>query len=124
LQNRHPLGIYLAMTVCALAGALASAQGIGQRYVLLKWTDTSNTVQAFNVYRSATPGGEAKPPLAVVVCPCALLQYVDTSVKLGETWYYEVSAMDPLESAPSNEVKVVLPQQNGPAPTAAAGTPN
>jgi DNA-binding beta-propeller fold protein YncE len=60
---------------------------------------------AYNVYRSATPGGEAQ-----IITSASETQFTDTTVELGKTYYYTLSALDSSfqETARSPEEKVVI----------------
>lgn len=103
--------------------------------VTLNWgasTVTGSTVVSkYNIYRSATPGGEvAGTPLASTANGSALT-YTDTTVAGGQTYYYTITGFCQIcsagkqESAMSNEFKAAIPaDQVGPpgSPSGLTGT--
>ncbi len=73
--------------------------------VQLSWAACAGAV-AYNVYRGLTPGGEGTSPYATVIRGAT--SFTDTGVTVGETYYYEVTAVDfSGEGAPSAEVSLV-----------------
>jgi uncharacterized repeat protein (TIGR01451 family) len=61
-------------------------------------------VATFNVYRSTSPGGEGPTPLASAG---AGHRFVDSAVRAGTTYYYQVTALiNGVESARSVEIRV------------------
>lgn len=109
----------------------------GPHSVTLSWqapaanSNTACVVTAYNVYRSATPGGEIIPNhLNTLPIPSGTTTYTDSTVKSGETWYYEATSFGlgctTPESVFSNEFKAVIPvdpTQPG-APLAVTGIVN
>ena len=87
----------------------------------LTWTLPSGPVTSFNVYRGTTSGGELATPIATGV---TVLGYNDSTVTNGQTYYYEVAAVNAGGTgAKSNEVKAA-PNTTPAAPaglTATAG---
>ena len=75
----------------------------------LSWTESTQNVDSFNIYRGLTPGGENyATPLAST--PGTQFAYSDTSVACWNTYYYTATAvLSGAESAPSNEVSKVIP---------------
>jgi fibronectin type 3 domain-containing protein len=74
----------------------------------LSWTASTSTVSGYNVYRSTTSGaGYAKVNSSLVTT----LNYVDSSVANGTTYYYVTTAVDGSgnESLYSNEATAVIP---------------
>jgi titin len=77
-----------------------------QHGIQLAWQDTTPGA-TFNVYRSTTSGGEAKPPL---VTGLTALSYLDASGTPGTQYFYEVTAvLGGIESAPSAEAGATFP---------------
>lgn len=109
----------------------------GPHSVTLSWqapaanSNPACVVTAYNVYRSATPGGEIIPNhLNALPIPSGTTSYTDSTVKSGETWYYEATSFGlgctTPESVFSNEFKAVIPidpTQPG-APLAVTGIVN
>lgn len=77
--------------------------------VSLSWNNTTSGV-TFNVYRGTAQGGET-----LYATGQGATNYVDTNVVGGTTyWYYVTAVLSGDESAGSNEVSAVVP--NNPAP--------
>ena len=74
----------------------------------LTWDASQDPVIGYNVYRGATSGG---PYTQINPVLDASTSYTDTTVQAGATYYYVATAVnsDNQESAPSNEVKVLIP---------------
>jgi hypothetical protein len=78
-----------------------------QHTVVLSW-NASTSATGYNIYRSATSGaGYAR----VNSGPDGVLNYSDTSVQNGQTYFYVTTAVDASgqESAYSSEVSVLIP---------------
>ena len=91
------------------AAIAVSGNGVAQTQhtVVLSW-NASTSATGYNIYRSATSGtGYAR----VNSGPDGVLNYSDTSVQNGQTYYYVTTAVDASgqESAYSSEVSVVIP---------------
>jgi len=72
------------------------------------WTASTSTVNGYNVYRSTTNGaGYTKLNGSLV----SLVNYTDSTVANGTTYYYVTTAVDGsgLESTNSNEASAVIP---------------
>jgi fibronectin type 3 domain-containing protein len=89
----------------SLGGVGVSA---GSHSADLSWNPSHDPVIGYNVYRGGTKGGPYKKTNSVLE---ASTNYTDSTVAAGATYYYVVTAVDAdsLESAYSNEVKVVIP---------------
>ena len=74
----------------------------------LTWDPSRDTVIGYNVYRGAKTGG---PYSRINPVLDALTSFTDSTVKGGTSYYFVVTAVNAVlqESAPSNEVKVVIP---------------
>jgi len=74
----------------------------------LTWNPSNDIVIGYNVYRGGTQGGPYAKINPVINAPT---NYTDTTVNARATYYYVVAAVDAnnMESAYSNEVKVVIP---------------
>jgi hypothetical protein len=80
----------------------------GPHTVALTWTASTSSVSGYNVYRSTTSGtGYAKLNGSLVPA----VNYSDSSVVNGTTYYYVTTAVDAGgdESSYSNEASVVIP---------------
>jgi fibronectin type 3 domain-containing protein len=91
------------------AAIAVSGNGVAQiqHTVALSW-NASTSATGYNIYRSATSGtGYAR----VNSGPDGVLNYSDTSVQNGQTYYYVTTAVDASgqESGYSSEVSVVIP---------------
>src|SRR5271157_983381 len=96
--------------------------GQGGHSATLTWTPSADAscvspcTLTFNVYRGTTPGGEATTPLNAA--PLTSPTYVDSTVVLGNTYYYEVEEVATSgslveSSGPSNEVAGIFPNAPG-----------
>jgi fibronectin type 3 domain-containing protein len=77
--------------------------------VALNWTASTSTVSGYNVYRSTTSGtGYSKVNTTGLV---GNVNYTDTSVANGTTYYYVTTAVDSSgnESGYSNEAQAIIP---------------
>jgi len=74
----------------------------------LTWDASQDIVIGYNVYRGTKSGG---PYTQINPVLDALTSYTDITVQGGYTYYYVATAVnsDNQESAPSNEVKVLIP---------------
>ena len=74
----------------------------------LTWNASKDPVIGYNIYRGGTKGGPYSQINGVLD---SSLDYTDSTVKGGGTYYYVVKAVDSndVESPPSNEVKVSIP---------------
>jgi fibronectin type 3 domain-containing protein len=79
-----------------------------QHSVALSWTASTSTVVGYNVYRGTVSGGPYTKINSAVV---AGLNYTDSTVQSGTTYYYVATAVDASgnESVYSNEVQAVVP---------------
>jgi fibronectin type 3 domain-containing protein len=76
----------------------------GNTQVLLNWTASANAT-SYNIYRGATGGGELSTAIATGV---TAVNYADTGVTNGTTYYYVVKAVDGAGiSAASNEASAI-----------------
>ena len=92
-------------TIVALTGVGVVA---GSHSADLTWDPSRDTVIGYNVYRGAKTGG---PYSRINPVLDALTSFTDSTVKGGTSYYFVVTAVNAVlqESAPSNEVKVVIP---------------
>jgi hypothetical protein len=84
----------------------ASASPRAPHSVSLSWTPSPSAVVGYNVYRRGVLGS-----IRINSAPVTGTSYVDRSAQPGQTYYYATKAVSPAgtESAPSNEVQVVVP---------------
>jgi hypothetical protein len=75
------------------------------RTVVLSWTSSTDNVDGYNVYRSATAGAESTKLNSAVIVGTS---FTDASPLLGNSFYIARSVAGGIESANSNEVSVVL----------------
>ncbi len=81
---------------------------------------TGDPATGFHVWRSLTPGG---PYTLINTVPLATLTYLDTTVLVGLTYYYTVTAYNPAgDSTKPTEVACTLPFQIPGSPTGLSGT--
>jgi hypothetical protein len=107
----------------APAPPILSAVG-AQGEVNLSWTASSGAT-SYNLYRSTVSGGET-----LLLSGLGSLSYVDVAVTPGQSYYYEVTAVNAAgESAKSNEVSAQASaapsggQSSGGAGVGATGAP-
>ncbi len=88
--------------------------------VLLTWDASSSPVVGYHVYRSTVSGG----PYAVQTASAiAALDFTDSSVAPGTTYYYAVTSIDAsgLESGYSNQVVATIPTSSPVPPPPPSG---
>jgi fibronectin type 3 domain-containing protein len=104
---------FTVQTLTTAPTELVAVGGNGQ--VTLAWNAPYGAL-SFNVYRSTTSGGEGATPIATGISGDS---YIDTGLTNGQTYYYEVTAVDTGgESATSSEASAA-PQ----VPTAKSSPP-
>jgi Abnormal spindle-like microcephaly-assoc'd, ASPM-SPD-2-Hydin len=92
--------------------ATVSITGTGiapvQHSVALSWTASTSVVSGYNVYRGTVSGG---PYTKINSSLVATLNYTDSTVQSGTTYYYVTTAVDSSgsESVYSNEVPASIP---------------
>jgi len=108
--------------------ALILAMGIGWAQaphpsVTLNWSwsqGTGDPATGFHIQRSAIAGG---PYTVVGTTTVGTLTYLDTTVAVGSTYYYVITAYNPGgDSAKSNEVTCAIPFQAPQTPTGLSAT--
>jgi hypothetical protein len=79
-----------------------------QHSVSLSWNASSSTVVGYNVYRSTVSGGSYTKLNSTLV---AALNYTDSTVQSGTTYYYVTTAIDSSgdESIYSNQASAAIP---------------
>jgi hypothetical protein len=79
-----------------------------QHSVALTWNASTSTVSGYNVYRGTVSGG---PYTKINPSLVAVLNYTDSTVQSGTTYFYVTTAVDSSgnESAYSNEVSATIP---------------
>jgi hypothetical protein len=77
--------------------------------VSLAWTASTSTVSGYNVYRGTTPSGPY--PAKLNSSLVGSVQFTDTTVTSGQTFYYVVTAVDSsnVESTFSNQATAIIP---------------
>ena len=111
-------GTYTGHIIITAAGATGSpatitvaftvAAAVVTHTVGLSWNaSTSSDVVGYSAYRGSNPGG----PYALVASAISGLNYADSSVQSGVTYYYVVTATNSQgqESVNSNEAKTSVP---------------
>jgi fibronectin type 3 domain-containing protein len=94
--------------------------------VLLTWESSAKTTQdiaGYNIYRGLSAGAEDKEPLNAQ--PLANTTYNDTTIAIGNTYFYAIRAVDtsatPLVSELSREVSVALARPSAPKSLTGSG---
>jgi hypothetical protein len=89
----------------ASPGTLGGASGIST--AVISWTGSPDAIAEYTVSRGTSPGG-AKTVVATL--PGTQLEYTDTDVTVGTTYYYQVVASNcsGLDSPATNEVEVTV----------------
>jgi len=95
----------------ALGIALSATPAICQRTVQITWQASSsaagNPTLTYNVYRASNC---AEQFVKLNASGLSATSYVDTTVALGATYCYQVTAvLNGVESAPSNQAIAVIP---------------
>jgi fibronectin type 3 domain-containing protein len=103
-----PASQNVTLTGANLTGVnFTAAQGTAHS-VALTWTASTSTVSGYNIYRSTVSGsGFAKLNSTLV----ASLNYSDTDVQSGSTYFYVATSVDSGgdESSDSNQVTAAIP---------------
>ncbi len=76
--------------------------------VALSWTASTSTVTGYNVYRGSVSGGPYTKQNSALI---AAINYTDSTVQSGQTYYYVVTSVDSsgMESTYSNQVSATIP---------------
>jgi len=76
--------------------------------VTLSWKASTSKVVGYNVYRSYPPGA---PFIKLTPQSVPAIQYIDTTVKAGNTYMYYVTSVNSkgVESRPSGQVAITVP---------------
>lgn len=126
--------LLLILSMVAAMPFIAQAQmraTVTAHSVVLNWTATTTactspcTAITYQVLRGTTSGGESATPIATSITGTT---FTDTNVALGNTYFYQVEAVEawtgsPLVSNPSNEATATFPVAPS-APTAVVASPN
>ncbi len=77
--------------------------------VALAWTASTSAISGYNVYRGTTPSGPY--PTKLNASLVGSVQFTDTTVAAGQTYYYVVTAVDSsnVESTFSNQTTAIIP---------------
>lgn len=99
-SNAPPAPVTVSFTA---AGVQASSHSVG-----LNWTASTSSVIGYNVYRSSQTSG---PFVKVNSSLAATTNFTDSSVQLGQTYFYVVTSVSSqqVESSFSNQVSVAVP---------------
>jgi outer membrane protein assembly factor BamB len=112
-------------TVYAIPGIIPTAPGNfsaapGKDRVLLKWTAPQNDqwskVLYYNLYRGSISGNET----LLVKNYAAGLSYIDLNVTVGDTYYYQVGAVNAVVEGPRSSEQQAIPFSNPAAPVLSA----
>ncbi len=87
---------------------VSSAATTTSHQVYLSWGASPSAVVGYRVYRGTVSGGPSAPN---TTAPIPALDFTDTTVVAGTTYYYVVTAIDAtgVESVYSNEVAAIIP---------------
>jgi fibronectin type 3 domain-containing protein len=113
---------YFCIWSVVLSALCAQANTPGQHQVVLTWTASTTPSVTYNVYRGIATGvcSGTPTPYATNISPTT---YTDTSVTLGTTYFYAVSAVGSGgESACSSEAQAAVPNITTGAPSGLSGT--
>lgn len=79
-----------------------------QHSVSLTWTASTSSVSGYNIYRGTQAGG---PYVQINSSLQVSTAYTDSTVQLGTTYYYVVTAVDSTgtESSYSNQASAAIP---------------
>jgi hypothetical protein len=94
---------------CAgVASSRTSPTSPSSHSVTLSWNASTSTVSGYNIYRNTLSGGTY---VRINSSPVAGLNYTDSTVQSGTTYYYVTTAVDNtgMESAFSNQVSAAIP---------------
>jgi hypothetical protein len=106
------IGSVSVLSNAAGSPASVSLSGIGvaaqSHSVALSWTASASTVSGYNVYRSTISGSGYSKLNALLV---GSVNYTDSSVQNGQTYYYVTTAVDASgnESSYSNDAQAIIP---------------
>lgn len=82
--------------------------GTGTHVVKLQWAPSSTANVTYNVFRGTSQGGEGPTPINS--SPVIATSYTDTNVAGGQTYFYDVKAVNSDgSSGPSTEVQINVP---------------
>jgi len=82
--------------------------GTGTHVVKLQWTPSSTPNVTYNVFRGTSEGGEGPTPINP--SPMSTTYYTDTNVSGGQTYFYDVKAVNADgSSGASTEVQINVP---------------
>jgi len=82
--------------------------GTGTHVVKLQWAPSSTPNVTYNVFRGTNEGGEGPTPINP--SPLSTTYYTDTNVSGGQTYFYDVKAVNADgSSGPSTEVEINVP---------------
>ncbi len=109
------LNVNKALRACAALTAPAAPTGLGaaagNAQVSLSWTGSAGAT-SYNVKRSTSAGG----PYTTVATGVTTTSYTNTGLVNGTTYYYVVSAVNPLESPNSNQASAMPTAPPAPPP--------
>ncbi len=123
LPNNSHVDI-LAMTLVPLLTAPNNLTAtVASHQINLSWTPPVGPIPAgigvagYNVYRGTTSGGELSTPINSLPLPPSQLTYNDTNVAAGNTYFYQVRAVNGAAfGPPSNEVSAKAEVTGQPTP--------
>jgi fibronectin type 3 domain-containing protein len=122
--NSYSASSKVSVTVNSAETAPTAPQNLqataGNAQVVLTWTAPSSnggaSITNYKIYRGTSSGGESSTPIATVG---NVLTYTDTTVTNGQTYYYEVSAVNSVgEGAKSNEASATPSASGSTVPSA------
>jgi hypothetical protein len=103
-----PVSQSVALSGTNQTGVNFTAEAASAHFVVLTWTASTSTVNGYNIYRSTVSGsGFTKLNSAIV----ASLNYSDTGVQSGTSYFYVATAVDSGgdESVNSNQASAAIP---------------
>jgi len=90
------------------AGLTSAHTSPSSHSVALSWNASTSTVPGYNIYRNTLSGGTY---VRINSSPVVGLNYTDSTVQSGTTYYYVTTAVDStgVESVNSNQVSAAIP---------------
>jgi len=103
-----PANQSVTVSAASISGVNFTATAQVAHTVALTWNASTSTVSGYNAYRSTVSGG---PYTKINPSVVAVLNYADSTVLNGTTYYYVMTAVDSSnnESTFSNEVPAAIP---------------
>lgn len=108
LRVSHTKAPLLVVVAFLLLATIPSPANAAPHSVLLHWAASQSAVTGYNVYRATKSGG---PYIKLTSTPVPAIQYTDTTVEAGQTYFYAVTSVDghQVEGPKSTEIRATVP---------------